>query len=233
MENGIPSQPTPAQMPQHIRPKIGRNVLSFWAIVLGTCLLVLSVLATLIAKAGFVGIPLFSRLYTGPQPTRVVEAPKSTVAEFREILGKRLFLAQLAEPQSETLRVSVSESELTSALRDSISLALAGKDVSVERVQIVLLDNEVELLTLVRRAGIRANILIRFKPKIESRSVVFEPTFFQLGDFSLPISFAEQFAALLFSRDLGTWDVSSPQLQLEQMTVRQQTLEIVVRRIAR
>jgi uncharacterized protein YpmS len=155
------------------------------------------------------------------------------VAEFRDLLGKRLFLAQLAAPQSETLRISVSESELTSALRDSISNALVGKDVSVDHVQMVLLDDGIELLALVRRSGVRAHILIRFKPNIVSRSIVFEPTYFQLGDFSLPVSFAEQFGALLFSRDLGTWDVSSPQFQLEQMKLRQQSLEIVVRKMAR
>ncbi len=233
METSTPTQQVPVQQPQHIRPKLGKNVLSFWAVIFGIVFVVLCAFGFLIAKTGLAQVPVFSRFYRGPQPTRVVEAPKTTVADFRDLLGKRLFLAQLSSPQADTVSVSVSETELTSVLQDAITQAVAGQEARVEHVQLVVLDDQIELVALIRRSGVRADVLVRFKPKIEGSAVVFEPSFFQLGDFSLPVSFAEQFAALLFSRDLGKWEVSSPQFKVDRVVLHLQSIEIVVRRTAR
>lgn len=225
----VPVSPMP-QNQLHIRPKIGRNVMSFWAIILTIVFVILIGFAFLLAKSGLVTIPVFSRWYHGPVPTREIQTPSRTVEEFKQLLGTRFVTEQLRGGTGPIV-IRVSEMELTSVLQNSIREGLAaGEDVRIRRTQVVILQDSVELLVELTRAGIRTDLLIRLVPSIQGSRLHFEPVYFSLGDIPLPVSFAERFASLVFSRDLGEWDVQSSQLQVQKVGIVDGAIEIVIMR---
>lgn len=234
MENlsSIPQANTP--LAPHVRPKIGRNAIGFYSVIIGSILLVLVAFLFLFTKFGLVRPPLLSRFYHGPQVTRQVDAPMQDLSAFTQLLGKRFIEQELrGGGQGETVTLRVTESELSSVLPKALEENIQDKDMHLVHSQVVLLPQEVELLAQFERHGIYLDMLVRFIPRMQQGRVHFEPTFFQLGDIPLPVPVATQLMALLFGRDLGEWDVRSAELAPQDIRLSDGAMEIVLKRLAR
>ncbi|MCC7357097.1 hypothetical protein IT408_01155 [Candidatus Uhrbacteria bacterium] len=228
----LPQQP--GRSSKHTRSNIGSNEMRFWVIILGIIFVLFSLLCFLFVKAGFIQFPILSRFYTEPKPTRIIETPKKTLTDFKNLLETRLLLAQLSAQNSDTLRIAVTETELSSVLQDSIYQAISDQGSTViERIQVVILNDQMELVAFIRRNGIRVHLLIRFRPIVDRSLLTFEPTYFQLGDVPLPVSIAQKFIALIFSRDFGTWDIHSELFRVDEVELHEGTIVIVLRRTSR
>lgn len=192
--------------------KIGKNILVVAGTVVGVLVLLSMLLAFAVAKTGIVSVPLFSRWYVGPMPTRVVSGIKTTPDGFLRTLESRMRTeAMKGAPPYE---LSVSEQELTGALQSAVTTALRTQGWDRADVQIVLRPTDMEVLGRFQRGSLAPQLLARFVPRIADGGLRFEPIFVQLGDYPLPPSLANTVLTTIFSRDFGTWTMSFGDVKL-------------------
>ncbi|MBU2508756.1 hypothetical protein KKE33_00010 [Patescibacteria group bacterium] len=166
-------------------------------------LIILAVLAFLLAKTGIVEVPLFSRFYKGPVPTRIIEADPIDPQDFQYILSDRLI--KQIQTTAPPYKISISEEELSGALRSVIDTAFRDQGWEVENVQLAVLPESVEFWGEFKQGYLSADILIKMKPIVEDGGLRFETLGTRLGDYPVPSKLADQVAGLVFGRDLGTW----------------------------
>lgn len=209
-----------------IKPKMGKNVLG----CLGVGALIFLILASLVlyavAETGVVRVPLFSRLYHGPTPTRLVAAHPMTTDAFRVLLGSRFFNQALKHPKP-PYTVDVSEKELTGVIMNAVDIALRDLSWKQDYTQLVVRPTDVEFLSQFSRGPLHLDMLVRFNPVIQEGGVRFDPFFVQIGDYRLPASVAYRIAGYLFSRDLGTFFLSFGEATLQDLMLKDGVIEIV------
>lgn len=228
METIQPSAPAP------VRPKIGRNVIGFWSVIIGTVLVVVLALVFLLTKLGLIRPPVFSWFYHGPQPARMVEVAPQDVQAFTQLLGKRFVEQELRSGgQQPSVSLQVTEAELTSILPEALKQAIQDPHIHIGRSQVVVLADRIELIAFFERSGIHLDISMTLVPRMQDGRVHFEPLSFRLGDVPLPIPVATQLMALLFGRDLGEWDIRSAELMPQDIRLSDGMIEIVLARLAR
>jgi len=223
-------QPTPQARPaapHHIKPKIGKNTIGCFVSIAVAVLAGLSVIALLVAKSGIVSLPLFSRFYTGPIPTRLINAKPITANQFKVLLSSRVFSAGIANKRP-PLTIKLNEKEITGALETAIDTALRDEEWKQVFTQIVIRPTDFEMLSQFERGPFRFDVLIRFKPVIKGGGVSFDPVYAQVGDYVIPPSVAYAVLGYLFSRDLGTWDVKFGDLALSNVKLFDAYLEAVI-----
>jgi hypothetical protein len=178
--------------------------LTCWTYAILLVLLVLSAGLYLLARTGLFKIPLFSRAYSGPLPTRLVNPPPMTQEDFAALLGSR-FKAESQKKASPPYLIRLTERELTGALANGIDSALGGESWKHVFTQVVVEPTELELVGQFQRGWARLDVLIRFVPHVVQGGVSFEPVFVQIGDYRLPPRLAYQMLGYLFARDLNAW----------------------------
>jgi len=217
-----PPQPAP-----HIRPKLGRNVLSCATLIVGVLLVVVSLLAFALAKTGLVTVPVFSHFYAGLHPTRVITSPPMSIADFQTLLETRL-RAQLYAEKKSPYEVTVSESELTGVMQDAIRRGLNGQDWTVSSTQVAILPSDMEFTSRFTRGVFHLDIVARFALNVHDGGVGFEPTLVKIGDFPFPPSIAYQAVTYLFSRDLGTFYLKFADMRLQEVRLKDGSVTLVV-----
>ncbi len=219
--------PNPVQpsTPVVIQPKIGKNVLEFWAILLLIVLILGSGVAFGVAKSGLVRVPFFSRFYHGPQITRQVRVAPVTGAAFMEMLRSR-FLTAAVTGGSLPARVRITEQELTAVLDDAIGKATQSDTWTASGTQLVIRPTGLEFYGQFVGKQASVNILIRLVPKIEGPILHFVPVFVQLGDYPIPPSVADKLAALIYKRDFGQWNVAYGEMQVTEVVLTEGVLEL-------
>ncbi|MFH1620715.1 MAG: hypothetical protein ABIB04_01380 [Patescibacteria group bacterium] len=196
-----------------IKPKIGKNVISCSVIASLAILILLFGLLYAVAKTGLVKMPFFSRFYTGPIPTRLVQAEPMTPEEFSVLLGGRFF-SEALEKESPPYVVSFNERELTGVIMMAIDIAL--RDASWKQIftQIVIRPTDFEFLSKYERGVIKVDLLMRFKPDVVGGRITLDPVSIQIGDYKLPATFAYRVASYIFSRDFGSWELNFGEAEL-------------------
>lgn len=220
-------QPTPpVQAPVRIKPKMGKNILGcvgFGALIV---LIFVSLVLYAVAETGVVRVPLFSRFYHGPSPTRLVAAQPMTTDAFRVLLGARFFNQALKHPQP-PYTVDVSEKELTGVIMNAVDVALRDLSWKQDYTQLVVRPTDVEFLSQFSRGPLHLDMLVRFHPVIQDGGVRFDPFFVQIGDYPLPATVAYRIAGYLFSRDLGTFILSFGEAKLRDLTLKDGSIQII------
>lgn len=217
--------PKSGSTPVRIKPKVGKNILSCATIALLIAAVIFSLLALAVAKTGAVRLPLFSRLYRGPAPTRLVNAEPMSIDAFRVLIGSRFF-SQLAAGKRPPYTVRVTEKELTGALENAIDTALRDQTWKQVFTQIVVRPTDLEFLSRFENGPLRFDILARIIPSLKDGGVSFEPVYMQIGDYRLPPSVAYNAVSLLFSRDLGTFTLKFGDAALSGLRLSDGALEI-------
>jgi len=218
-----PKPPAPA--PVRIKPKLGKNVLGCAGLALLIVLIFSTLVAYAVAKTGVVGVPVLSRWYYGPSPTRLVAAQAMTVDAFRVLLGARFFSQALNHPQP-PFAVDVSEKELTGVIMNAIDAALRDASWKQDYTQIVVRPTDLELLSKFSRGSFHLDMLVRFHTVVQDGGVRFDPFFVQIGDYQLPASVAYRAASYLFSRDLGTFILTFGDAKLQDLKLKDGVIEI-------
>jgi len=229
METVSASSPVPKPV---IRPKLGRNVAIFLAILFGIGLVLLSLIAFFVAKTGFVEVPVFSYFYHGPQLTRQVDTVSISAEKFNTVLAQRFIAAQMAAGASD-LQVRITEQELTSVLNDQLRKALADPTAKIKKTQVVVRSKDIELYAHLRQSNARIEVLVRFVPRIEGDTLLFEPKQMWVGDIPVAPSLALKIASVFFSRDLGSWQINFGQLHIKDLRLQEGAIEIVAASQAR
>lgn len=227
-----PVKTPPNREPQHlaphrVKPKLGKNVLGCVASAAVVALVGISILALLTAKTGVVKLPLFSRFYTGPIPTRLVNAKSITVNQFRVLLSYQLFNQGLTK-KNPPYTIKLTEKDVSGALETAIDTALRDQKWKQIFTQLVIRPTDFEMLSQYEYGWVRLDVLIRFKPVMESGGVRFEPVYAQVGDYPIPPSVAYTVLGYLFSRDLGTWSIKFGDMVLTSVRLYDGYLEAVV-----
>lgn len=166
--------------------------------------------AVLLAKTGLVNVPLASRLYTGPKPTRIVTAGVTDPEAFSDAMSLKVATA-VKRGGPPPYRVTMDETELTAALRGALASVVKGMSVIAERPQVVVTPAAIEFSGRFVRDGIAFDILTRFEPRVLGGELRFNPVSVQFGDYPISTSTAQNVMGYLFTREFGTWrlDVGS------------------------
>ena len=223
----MPDQSIQPPLPPHLRPKLGRNVLSCATIVFAVLLVLGAAFAFALAKSGLVAVPVFSRFYAGLHPTRIVSAAPMSVADFQKLLETRL-RSQLVAEKKPPFEVPMSEKELTAVMQDAILRGLDGQSWTVSSTQVVILPTDMEFSSRFTRGIFHLDIVARFALKVHDGGVGFEPTAIRIGDYSLPPSIAYQAVTYLFSRDLGTFYLRFADMRLQDVRLKDGEATLVV-----
>ncbi len=213
-----------------IKPKLGKNIISCVVLIFTTILIISLGLLFAVAKTGLVKIPLLSRFYTGPIPSRLVQAEPMTTEEFKVLLGGRFF-SEALEKQTPPYVVSFSERELTGVIMTAIDLAL--RDAAWKQIytQIAIRPTDFEFLSKFERNSIKLDLLARLKPILKEGKIMFEPVLIQIGDYKLPASFAYRVVSNIFSRDFGAWELKFGEVQLLTLRLFEGRAEVTAKAI--
>lgn len=142
------------------------------------CLLFFVIIVVLMAggalwffsRTGLVTVPVFSRFYTPPAPTRIVETGKSE--SFDQMFQKQFEAAARVAVRSgklpETITIAVSEENLTVLLGETVAGLAAEHGIQIQQLQAAVLPGEVELfgdVLLARgaRVLVRARLVFEIK----------------------------------------------------------------------
>lgn len=225
----VPVTGKAAQKPpsKPVRPKVGRGALACLGYALLFIIAIVAVIAVLAAKTGIVTIPLASRLYRGPQPTRMVKAEAVDAQKFYDSLSRQL-TAEVRAGKKPPYRVTLGEAELTGALRGAIANALLGAGVTAERPQIALTPDYMEFSGRFVRSGLRFDTLARFRPQVRDGEVIFDLARVELGDFAIPTSTARSLIGLLVGRDFGAWRLEIGQAGLTEVRLLDGKVELLM-----
>ncbi len=210
--------------PEAIKPKLGKNVLIVTLVILGFILLGCLTIGVLVAKTGLVQIPVLSKLYRGPTPTRVVQAPAFDPQAFQYLLLSRLTAkVQTGRPP---YVFQLTEQELTGALNQAISEAFRDQAWVTEKLQLAVTEQGLEFLGNFKQDGIRVHALIKLQPSVQDGGILFTPVEIRFGDYPVPLSIANRVAGLIFERDFGTWLLKFRDIIFQQVVAHDGFLEI-------
>jgi len=213
--------------PPHVKPKIGRNVLTCWTYAIIIAVLALSAVLYLVAKSGLFYLPLFSGAYGGPLPTRLVHTQPMTPDAFQAMLGERLNAQRLVKG-SPPYVIKLTERELTAGLDYGIDSALRNEEWKQVYTQIAVEPTEIEMLSRFEHGWVHLDVLVRFVPRISQGGVMFDPVFVQVGDYKLPPNLTYRALGYLFSRDLGAWILKFGDTQLSAVHLSSGYMELIV-----
>ncbi len=204
-----------------------RSIVKFWTILLGIFLSIGIVFAFALAKTGFIHVPFFSRWYQPPTPTRVVESPVITQAQFVNMIQSRV-LSQASAGMKPPYRVEVTEQEISGAFQDAAQKMLHNSAWTIESSQVAIRSTDLEFVLHLKHSFISVDALIRVAPHVKGDTLYFDPTFVQVGDYLLPPTLAQQFASVIFSRDLGTWKLAFGTAVLSAVNLTEGKLEVIL-----
>lgn len=207
-----------------VKPKIGKNILIVFLVILGLIIMGCLIIGVLVAKTGLVNVPVLSKLYKGPTPTRLVQTSKIEPAAFQYLLISRLTSqVQTGKPP---YTFQLTEQELTGALQQGIAEAFRDQAWSVEIVQLVVTEQGLEFLGKFKQDKFKVEGLIRLRPTVQDGGILFTPVEIRLGDYPVPLALAERAAGLIFERDFGTWLLKFRDIIFQQVVSRDGFLQI-------
>lgn len=212
--------------PASARPVFGKNALSVLAIYASVFLVIVLGLAFAFAKTGLVTVPLFSRWYVGPQPVRTVRADTIDATAFRVLVSGRL-LAQVAAKKPPPYAITLSEKELTGALRGVIDQSLRNQEWKTQNVQLAVTPQFLEFSGTFVRDVFHVDLRVRATPIVEDGGLRFEMTDIRIGDYPIHPSLAAQLVGVIFARDLGTWIISLGDIRLNRATLGSGSIDLV------
>lgn len=225
------SAPAP-QVPHHVKPKLGRNFLTCLTYSAAILVAGLFVCLYLVAKTGLIQLPLFSRFYVGPIPTRPVTAPSMSPDAFNSLLSSKL-AAQGLEKKRPPYVIRLTEKELTAGLGYGIDTILREQEWKRVTSQIVVEPDEIEMSGRFERSYVRFDVLVRFVPRVSQGGVMFDPVSIQVGDYELPSSMTQRVLGYIFSRDFSSWILKFGDLQLSAVHLSRGYLELNVASVGR
>lgn len=190
-----------------IKPKWGKNLVSCGVFLIAFLAILVVFLGAALAKTGLVEVPLFSYLYHGPQPIRLVKGEAVTWDEFRIRLAGRIY--EQRNRQTDVYTIQISEAEITGLLTSSVEGALRNTDWQPLVTQIAVSPSGMEtFLKFKWRGYLNFDLLFVFEPKVDEQGdIYFEIKKTRFGDYPLPASWGRTIAGFVLSRDLGTWEL--------------------------
>lgn len=190
-----------------VKPKLGLNALSCVALIFAAIVLFVIALAFVVAKSGFLDVPIFDRFYHGPTPTRLIQTAPLSWDAFSADLASKIY--EQREYKKSSYTVQVSEQELSGLIQSVAKQNLRNGNWKVEVVQLAVNPDYMELyIKLTWRETGNLDMLFRFKPVLDERgNIRFDLLETRVGDYSLPTSWGLALASNLFARDLGAWEL--------------------------
>jgi hypothetical protein len=209
-----------------VRPKIGRNVLGCFLYAIFALAAISAIVMVAVAKSGIVAVPLISKWYVGPRPTRTVEAGTEKP---EELLGAvRTAIEQGGTAERVQHVVSYSESELTAAVRGALAEAEKRGDVQTGSAQIVVRPDAVQLTGRFRIKGIMADALIEFLPSAENGVMKLKITKAKFGDLPVAPALAKVALDSALGRDSSQWNLNIADHEIKGVTLKDRMLEITL-----
>lgn len=194
-------------------------------IALVVILLLLSVLAALIAKTGVYTVPLFSSFYSARPVTRVVEAPSIMPRDLMMKINTQLRSA--TSTKGGDISITVSEAELTGALKGAFETALKRPGVVVDRSQIVVTPSGLEVAASVRNETMYVKVIAMIVPTLESGKVSFNTKDVYLGDLKVPASALSQIERIAFGSEIGSFEATAGVYGLKHFTLKDGAIDMV------
>lgn len=217
---------TDPNRPAAAKPVFGKNALSVLAMYASVILVIVVGLAFALAKTGLVSVPFFSRWYVGPTPVRAIRADTIDATAFRVLVSGRL-LSQIAAKKPPPYAITLSEKELTGALRGVVDQALRNEDWKTRNAQLAVTPDYLEFSGTFVRDVFRVDLRVRARPVVEDGGLRFEATDIRIGDYPIHPSIAERIVGMIFARDLGTWIVSFGDISLKRATLGSGSIDLV------
>ncbi|MCI0479018.1 hypothetical protein L0Y59_00530 [Candidatus Uhrbacteria bacterium] len=208
------------------KPVFGKNFFVVLSAVAGFTLIVILLTAFAVAKSGVIEVPLFSRLYRGPEPTRIVTPTVMTAEAFRVLVSSRL-ISKAVQGIEPPYALSITESEMTGGLDAVIAYALRDEEWKATAVQMAATPGYLEFHGKFRRGPFRVDTRVRFRPIVEDGGVRFEPIDIRVGDYPIHPSVVRTVAGIIFLRDLGTWVLRFGEASLQEVILEDGTVDLV------
>lgn len=190
-----------------VKPKLGFNIISCAVMILGALLLGVIFLAFIVAKTGFVSVPVLGRFYHGPTPTRLIQAEPIEWDQFRAQLAAEIYGQR--ERKDGLYAVQLNERVLSGLVKNVADQGLRDRAWKVDLIQVAVTPEFMELYLKLGWYQVgNLDVLIKFKPKLNDKGDVhFEILETRIGDLKLPTSWGMALVSNVFSRDLGSWEL--------------------------
>jgi len=209
-----------------MKPKIGRNVLGCVLYALLVISAFAAIVMVAVAKSGIVAVPYLTRFYTGPKPTRVVEAGVEKPEEFLEAV-RSAFTESGATIQSPHSMV-YTEAEITAAVRGALVEAERRGEADTSQTQVVIRKDALELTGKFLVKGIMINAQIDIVPTVENKALKLTIVKAKFGDFPVAPAIAKMALDTAIGRDSSTWNLLIADHELESVHLEEGTLELMV-----
>jgi len=162
------------------------------AIGCGSCALVwvLAILiggwfvGTTLTKTGFVRVPYVpASVYVPEEPVRVVSPLRGTKPEdVPTIVGSRAKF----ETSTGKLSIPMKEADITTVVSQAFVAGIEGLPFAVERAQVAIESDHLELFLVSPQEGRKATVRVRFTPSVADGKVVLALRDIELGKVTLP-----------------------------------------------
>ena len=193
----------------------GRRRLNCCLFIFVVLLFGLAVAAAVVAKSGIIHIPVFSKaFYRLPLPTHVVAVDTNTNTE----------LVITADPSAGTAMLTITEAQLTSALRRGVGSYDA---IAMQTAQAAILPEGVELYGLVVRP-LRITITALVVPRVENNHLVVSMQRVMVGNLLLPPSWGSRLLEWLLGAAFTQTTQSMSTLAIERIELHNGVLDVVL-----
>lgn len=220
--NNAPSAPegTPT------KTKTGRKVIRVILFVVLGIAGVAAAAAYGTAETGIVNVPFFSRWYTGPEPTRAVTASPLSSEQFQSrVVGRLSDSIYTGVPP---YGFTVTEAELTGALKSTVQDAIRDREWDTDLLQIAVFPSGLEFTAHLKNGDLRFDFQALFIPIVEDGGLRFEAAEIHLGDIPLHPQLGMRIAGAVFSRDFGTWVFRLGAITFDKVVLKDGTVQATV-----
>ncbi len=230
------TQPSPTPQNQNLaaRPdpsllkkrRPGRNAFLVYGLEILLVLGILCVPLYALVKVGALQFSGSSFFYHPPQPPRVVQTSSVlTTADLARLVESRL-RASAARGVQSTYVVTLSEEELTAAVRGIIVPPLAQAGWKGQNVQVVLLPGEADVSGRWTKSILHIDLLVRGQITSDKTQIRYEPTSIQIGEVNLSKGQLDWLVEKVSGKPLTDWTFGLNGLTLASVRTLSRQLEL-------
>lgn len=197
----------------------------FLIIAFAIALMLLLGVAVLIAKTGVYRIPFLSSVYHERPVTRVVSADAIEPRDLLNRVNDRL--RSSVSTSTKDVKISITEQELTGALKGALQTSLKRPGVIVDGTQIVSLADGLELIASVRTETMSVRMLAKAVPVVQDGRVKLEVKELYLGSLPVPPNSLAQMERLVIGSEIGSFEAKAGNYLLKDVVLKDGSVELV------
>lgn len=213
---------------QKVKPKIGKNVLGCVLYTLLVIVVFAGIVIIAVAMSGIIAVPIVSqKFYAPPAPTRAVQAGEENPQVLLDAIGRAIASSSTTNVRTPHL-VEYKEAELTAAARGALADAAKRGDVIIDRTQVVVRPDAIEITGRFRVKGIMLDAQFNVVPSVADGVIKLAIVKARLGDIPISPAIAKIILDTALGRDSSTWDLVIAEHEVQSIRLEDGAVELTL-----